>query len=166
MKRGRWALLAALGAVGFYAFSGTSGSPVREAVDASGMATESASAVARTSAAPKAEAKSMTLPDPDAYAREAHADPHHAPAVLHSFAAQMADRMTAALQSEQAAARLFPELKQCAEGEREIESVRATCAVNAGRLAEKYAALFGMQYLKLRAGLPQEVALSVEASGF
>ena len=78
----------------------------------------------------------------------------------------MAVRMEAALGSQAAAVAFFGELASCAEADGGVESVRAICAVNAGRLAQKYPVSLANGFDQLRERLPREVALSVEASGF
>ena len=107
----------------------------------------------------------IEIPDRDTYAREAIADPHAIPASLGRFARKMSERMEVALASGPAAVSFFSELSGCALREGGLESVRAVCAVNAARLAEKFPVPLARGMADLKERLPRDVLQSLDLSG-
>jgi hypothetical protein len=148
---------------------GLNGRPSDESLLAMRKPPTFASGIAASSAPPPSPLPALPLlapPDPDTYARQAISNPHQTPAVLRQFAARMAAQMAPALRSEAQANAFFAELRECALKDGNIEAVRASCAVNAGRLAEKFPERLGEGFKQVREKLPREILLSVQSSGF
>lgn len=96
---------------------------------------------------------------------QAAENPHARPAILIEFSSRMARFMEVALSSEEAAERSAPELKKCifSDPSEIVESARAICLVNFGRLVN-VAPRLESELDEVRRNVDPRVALIAQAT--
>ena len=112
------------------------------------------------SSAPKEEKQTIIkiAPRPDAIRTEVAKDPHHTPSSILAFAAELGEKMEAALQSPETAPQFFTELQDCVSEQSGLTTtVRAICLSNAKHLAKEVPSLQD-QYQNLQQTVQPEVS--------